>query len=77
MQKIALITAGLVFALLATSHAIRWLYPVEVLINGKVLPFVVSLSSGIILALMSAWMFFVVKKMKTTPKENKKKEETD
>ena len=76
MQKTALITSGVVFALLAISHAVRWLSPVEILINGNVLPFIISLSSGIVLALLSIWMFIVVKKMKPTPKEDIEKEET-
>jgi len=29
MQKTALITSGIVFGLLAISHAIRWLSPVK------------------------------------------------
>ena len=76
MQKTALITSGVVFALLAVSHAVRWLSPVEILINGNVLPFIVSLFSGIILALLSIWMFIAAKKMKLTPKEDTEKEET-
>ena len=76
MQKTALITSGVVFALLAISHAVRWLSPVEILINGNVLPFIVSLFLGIILALLSIWMFIAAKKMKPTPKEDTMKEET-
>ena len=76
IQKTALITSGVVFALLAISHVVRWLSPVEILINGNVLPFIVSLSSGIILALLSIWMFLAAKKMKPTPKEDKEREET-
>ncbi len=52
MQKIALITSGIVFGLLALSHAIRWLSPVEILVNGQILPFITSLSSGIIIVNM-------------------------
>ena len=76
MQKTALITSGVVFALLAISHAVRWLSPVEILINGNVLSFIVSLFSGIILALLSIWMFIAAKKMNLTPKEDTEKEET-
>ena len=76
MQKTALITSGSVFALLTISHAVRWLSPVEILINGNVLPFIVSLFSGIILALLSIWMFIAVKKIKTTPKEDTEEKET-
>ena len=40
MQKTALVTAGIIFTLLAISHFIRWLYAVEVLADGKILPVV-------------------------------------
>ena len=40
MQKTALVTAGIIFTLLAISHFIRWLYAVEVLVDGKTLPVV-------------------------------------
>ena len=76
MQKIALITSGIVFALLAISHAVRWLSPVEILINGSVLPFIISLSSGIVLALLSIWMFIAARKMKPTSKEDTEEKET-
>ena len=69
MQKISLITSGVVFALLAISHLIRWLYPVEILINGDSVAFIVSLSSGAILALLSIWMFIAVKKMEPNSKK--------
>ena len=75
MQKVALITAGVVFALLAMSHVVRWVSPVEILIGGKVLPFIISLFSGIILALLSIWMFFAAKKIKITSNEDKEKDE--
>ena len=69
MQKISLITSGVVFALLAISHLIRWLCPVEILVNGDNVSFVVSLSSGVILALLSIWMFIAVRKMEPNPKK--------
>lgn len=71
MQKTALITSGIVFGLLSISHAIRWLSPVEILVDGNVLPFITSLSSGIILALLSIWMFIAAKKEKPIPGANK------
>ena len=76
MQKTALITSGVVFALLATSHAVKWLSPVEIMINGNVLPFIITLSSGIILALLSTWMFIAAKKIKPNPKDATEKEDT-
>ena len=75
MQKKALITSGVIFALLAISHAVRWLSPVKILINGNTLPLIVSLFSGIILALLSVWMFISAKQMKSTSKEDIEKEE--
>ena len=64
MQKMALITSGVVFGLLAISHAVRWLFPVEILVDGNVLPFITSLSSGIILTLLSIWMFIAAQNKK-------------
>jgi len=37
MQKTAFVTAGIIFTLLAISHFNRWLYGVEVLVDGKTL----------------------------------------
>ena len=71
MQKTALITSGIVFGLLALSHAIRWLSPVEISINGQTLPFIISLCSGIILALLSIWMLLAARKTKFPKNENK------
>ena len=73
MQKISLITSGVVFALLATSHLIRWLYPVEIMVNGDSVSFIVSLSSGVILALLSIWMFIAVRKIEPNPKKEMEK----
>ena len=75
MQKTALITSGVVFALLAISHAVRLLSPVEILINGKVLPLIISLVSSILLALLSIWMFVAAIKIKKKPKEDTEKKE--
>ena len=72
--RTALITSGIVFALLAISHVVRWLSPVEILIDGKVLPLIFSIFSGIILILLSIWMFFVAKKVKITSKDDKEKD---
>ena len=73
MQKISLITSGVVFALLAISHLIRWLYPVEIMVNGDSVSFIVSLSSGVILALLSIWMFIAVRKIEPNPKKKMEK----
>ena len=47
MLKTALVTAGVIFTLLAISHFIRWLYAVEVLVDGKTLPVVAYIFAGL------------------------------
>ena len=66
MQKTALVTAGIIFTLLAISHFIRWLYAVEVLVDGKTLPVVAYIFACVFLTLLAIWMFIVAKKMKPT-----------
>ena len=75
MQKAALTTAGIIFALLAISHVIRWLAPVDILIGGNNLPLSISLLSGIFLSLLSIWMFVAAKNMKESSKENEGEQE--
>ena len=64
MLKTALVTAGIIFTLLAISHFIRWLYAVEVLVDRKTLPVVAYIFACVFLALLATWMFIAVKKMK-------------
>lgn len=71
MQKTALITFGVVFFFLSISYAIRWLSPVKILVDGNVLPFITSLSSGIILASLSIWIYIAAKKIKSNAIKNK------
>ncbi|HIF02727.1 MAG TPA: hypothetical protein EYQ84_05215 [Nitrospinaceae bacterium] len=71
MQKTALITFGIVFSFLSISYAIRWLSPVKIIVDGNVLPFITSLSSCIILALLSIWIYIAAKKIKSTSIKNK------
>ena len=66
MLKTALVTAGIIFTLLAISHFIRWLYAVEVLVDGKTLPVVAYIFACVFLALLAIWMFIAAKKMKPT-----------
>ena len=73
MLKTALVTVGIIFTLLAISHFIRWLYAVEVLVDGKTLP-VVAYIFAFFLALLAIRMFFAAKKMKPTLNPIKKGE---
>jgi len=63
IQKTAIVTAGIIFTLLAISHFIRWLYAVEVLVDGKTLPVVAYRFECVFLALLAIWMFFAAKKI--------------
>ena len=65
MLKTALVTAGIIFTLLAISHFIRWLYAVEVLVDGKTLPVVAYIFACVFLALLAIWMFIAVNKNET------------
>jgi hypothetical protein len=71
MQKTALITFGIIFSFLTISYAIRWLFPVKILVDGNVLHFITSLSSIIILASLSIWICIAAKKIKSTSIKNK------
>jgi hypothetical protein len=71
MQKTALITFGIVFSFLLISYAIRWLFSVKILVDGNALPFITSLSSGIILASLSIWIYIAAKKIKSNAIKNK------
>ena len=66
MQKTALVTTGIIFTLLAIYHFIRWLYAVEVLVDGKTLPVVAYIFACVFLVLIAIWMFIAAKKMKPT-----------
>ena len=57
MQKTAFVTAGIIFTLLAISHFIRWLYAVEVLVDGKILPVVAYIFACVFLALLAKGSF--------------------
>ena len=71
MPKPDLITFGIVFLLLSITYAIRWLSPVKILVDGNVLSFITSLSSGIILASLSIWIYIAAKKIKSNAIKNK------
>ena len=66
MQKTALVTAGIIFTLLAISHFIRWLYAVEVLVDGKTLPVVAYIFACVFLTLLATGCLLIpsAKKMK-------------
>ncbi len=57
MQRILLIIAGILFALVAATHITRFAMEVEVLINGWALPIWTSLPAALVLILL-AYLFF-------------------
>ena len=56
----ALITAGIVFALVGLMHLLRLIYKWQVTFEGKTIPMWVSVLGFIIPLLLSIWMFSLV-----------------
>ncbi|MDX1900682.1 MAG: hypothetical protein SFW66_01595 [Gammaproteobacteria bacterium] len=53
----ALYVAGIVFALVAILHLVRWVKKAEILVNGKPIPMWVSQVGFVVALLLSIWMF--------------------
>lgn len=53
----ALFVAGIVFALVAIIHLLRYFYKVEILVGGHIISMEVSLIGFAVAALLSVWMF--------------------
>lgn len=56
-KKIALIVAGLVFALVALAHLLRLIFNADIMISGRVIPMSVSYIGFLIALILSIWMF--------------------
>ncbi len=61
MEKIALLTAGIVFLAVAIMHLLRAISRVEVKIGNYILPIWLSILGFILPFLLSLWMFSLVK----------------
>jgi hypothetical protein len=53
----ALFVAGLIFALIAIIHLLRFLFKTEIMVGGHVISMELSLVGFVIAGLLSIWMF--------------------
>lgn len=56
MQKAALYTAGVIFAIVCAAHVVRLTSGLEIVIDGNVLPQWVSFPGAAIAGLLAIWM---------------------
>ncbi|MCZ6651527.1 MAG: hypothetical protein ACE10G_02665 [Gemmatimonadales bacterium] len=56
MQKAALYTSGVIFAIAAVAHVVRLTTGIEIVIEGVVVPVWVSRPGVLIAALLAVWM---------------------
>jgi len=64
MQKAALYTSGVVFAVVSVSHLVRLIAGIEIVIGGAVLPMWVSLLGALVTGLLAVWMVVTVQRSK-------------
>ena len=55
MQKAALYTSGVVFAVVAVGHVVRLITGIEIVVGGVLLPVWVSFLGALIAALLAVW----------------------
>ena len=56
MQKVALYTSGIFFAVGAVAHVVRLVAGIEIIIGGLVVPVWGSFPGALIAALLAVWM---------------------
>ncbi len=56
MQKPALYTAAVIFAIVSLAHLVRFLLGSEILIDGHAVPVSFSLIAAVVVAGLAAWM---------------------
>lgn len=61
MEKIALLTAGIIFLVVSILHGLRFLSRIEVRIGNYVMPIWLSALGFIFSLLLSLWMFSLIK----------------
>lgn len=62
--KTALSLAGIIFCFVALMHLLRWLFNVEVIIGGIVIPMWVSMLGFIIPTILALCMFAAINKIR-------------
>ena len=56
LQKVALYTSGVIFAVGAIAHSVRLITGFEIVVGGVVAPVWVSFPGALIAALLAIWM---------------------
>ncbi len=56
MQKAALYTASVIFAIVGIVHFVRYFLGAKLVVGATAIPLSVSLVAGIVLALLAVWM---------------------
>ena len=56
MQKPALYTAAVIFAIVGIAHWVRYFLGTEFILGVTAIPLSVSLIAGIVLAILTVWM---------------------
>lgn len=60
-KNLALIVAGIIFAVVALAHLLRLIFHTEILVSGHTLSFCTSIIAFIVALLFSIWMFLAAK----------------
>jgi hypothetical protein len=61
MQKPALYTAALIFAIVAIAHFVRYFLDVTLVVGATAIPLSLSLIVGIVTALLTVWMILAAR----------------
>ncbi len=61
MQKPALYTAAVIFAIVGIAHWVRYFLGTEFILGATAIPLSVSLIAGIVLALLTGWMILAAR----------------
>ncbi len=56
MQKPALYTASLIFAIVAIAHFVRYFLRLELVVGSVAIPLSVSIIAGIVAVVLAVWM---------------------
>ena len=61
MQKPALYTAAVIFAIVGIAHFVRYFLRLEFILGATAIPLSVSLIAGIVLVVLTGWMILAAR----------------
>ena len=62
MHRQALYVAGVIFAVVALAHGVRFWLATEVTVGGSAIPVSVSLPAAVVTALLAVWMIVAARR---------------